>query len=357
MFVHPSKTLAGMQDHGFRYCGNILDPKNVLDLTRAEVYLALELHTDGSLSANGGKKTEYTACTTTSAMTDYYEVAFIRKAFIKNGKFHYRIHWAGWKTKDETDDPATSVAFYGSTFNQFWFSMSPEEIYKRKPVVSLKQGLIKKHLEAESTKASQLCNPGPIPGPPLRLSSLGNDGESTTALELPYPDTMVVDPQVLWLPPDRIGQDVKDPEQLFKIISNALALEGINGHEFYKHLKRDRKDFGQKWFEQQECAICTFETIQTVLTCPTRAVGYCGPCTVRLLLASREEFPAGKLQCPCCRKIGYLISIEWVFAQNEEARDEYKKQYKKERNHMRKARAKEEKLAQQYEIEEGEIVE
>ncbi|KAE9387019.1 hypothetical protein BT96DRAFT_1005522 [Gymnopus androsaceus JB14] len=284
-------------------------------------------------------------------MADVYEVAFIRKAFIKNGKFHYRIHWAGWKTQDETDEPATSVALYGTLFNKFWFSFIPEEIYKTKRSVSLKQELIKKHLEAESTrlKDSQLYNPGPIgPPPPNGLSTAGTDVESTS-LEPPYPDAMVVDPQVLWLPPDRIGQPVDDPELLFKIVVNALASEGIKGYEFYQHLKRDRKDFGQKWFEQQECTICTFETIQTVLTCPTRAVGYCGPCTVRLLLASREEFPAGKLQCPCCRQIGYLISKEWVFAQNEKARDEYKKQYKKEKNWMRKAKAKEEKLAREYE--------
>lgn len=100
------------------------------------------------------------------------------------------------------------------------------------------------------------------------------------------------------------------------------------------------------------------------MTCPSRAVGYCGPCTVRLLISSREKYPAGKLQCkcpkslisyfqwtsnvgPCCRQIGYLISKEWIFVQNEEARDAYKKQYKKEKNKKRKARAKEEKLTQQ----------
>ncbi|KAE9401262.1 hypothetical protein BT96DRAFT_938105 [Gymnopus androsaceus JB14] len=162
-----------MQDRGFKCCENILEPKNVLDPTWAEVYLALELHTDGverkwcintsfadghvmllhhlvnngavnppkdfqcnpivqvrpvsRLHTYGSLDTSWAKEETTSAMTDYYEVAFIRKAFIKNGKF-----WAGWKTKDETDEPATSVAFYGSTFNQFWFSMSPEEIYKRK---------------------------------------------------------------------------------------------------------------------------------------------------------------------------------------------------------------------------------
>lgn len=62
---------------------------------------------------------------------------------------------------------------------------------------------------------------------------------------------------------------------------------------------------------------------------------------------------------PCCRQIGYLISKEWIFAQNEEARDDYKKQYKKEKNRLRKARAKEEKLVRQHEegeIEGGEIV-
>ncbi|KAE9388718.1 hypothetical protein BT96DRAFT_1003934 [Gymnopus androsaceus JB14] len=287
-------------------------------------------------------------------MADYYEVAFIRKAFMKNGKLHYRIHWAGWKTKDETDEPATSVASLGESFNQFWFSISPEEIYKTKPLVSLKQELIKNI--AESTRVSQQCNPGPISVPPLRLSSAGTNGGSTPS-EPTYPDTMAVDPQVLWLPPDRIGQAVDDPELLFKIVVNALALEGINGYEFYQHLKKDRKEFGQKWFKQQECVICTFETIQTVLTCPTRAVGYCGSCTVRLLLASREKFPNWAIAIcigPCCRQTGYLISIEWVFAQNEEARDKYKKQYKKEKNRMRKARAKEDKLVKQYE--EGEIV-
>ncbi|KAE9398431.1 hypothetical protein BT96DRAFT_940202 [Gymnopus androsaceus JB14] len=55
--------LTRMQDRGFKCCENILEPKNILDPTWAEVYLALELHTDGSSSANGGKKTEYTACT------------------------------------------------------------------------------------------------------------------------------------------------------------------------------------------------------------------------------------------------------------------------------------------------------
>lgn len=59
-------------------------------------------------------------------------------------------------------------------------------------------------------------NPGPISLPPSNLSSSGTDGEST-ALEAPYPDTMMVDPQVLWLPPDRVGLAVDDPEQLFKV--------------------------------------------------------------------------------------------------------------------------------------------
>lgn len=50
-----------------------------------------------------------------------------------------------------------------------------------------------------------------------------------------------------------------------------------------------------------------------------------------------------------------MIAKEWVFAQNEEARDKYKKQYKKEKNQKRKARAREERLGPQYA--EGEIVE
>ena len=95
----------------------------------------------------------------------------------------------------------------------------------------------------------------------------------------------------MWLPPDRIGQAANDPEQLFKvgliflfgvyiyyisqIVVNALASEGINGYEFYQHLKKDRKEvsktrsqdknqfrfyfffwqFGQKWFKEQECVV------------------------------------------------------------------------------------------------------
>jgi len=65
-----------------------------------KVYPALKSHTYGSSSADGGKRKpltifdrrskvigplpEFTSTSTT--MTDYYEVAFIRKAFMKNGK-------------------------------------------------------------------------------------------------------------------------------------------------------------------------------------------------------------------------------------------------------------------------------
>ncbi|KAE9382599.1 hypothetical protein BT96DRAFT_952064, partial [Gymnopus androsaceus JB14] len=133
------------------------------------------------------------------------------------------------------------------------------------------------------------------------------------------------------------------------IVVNALEREGINGYKFYQHLKKDRKDFGQKWFKEQECVICTSGSIQTVLTCPTRAVGYCGPCSIQLLLASRKEFSTGQLQCPCCRQPGYLIATEWIFVQDEEARDRHKAEYQKQRRQQRKIRIKEQKSVQQYE--------
>lgn len=64
---------------------------------------------------------------------------------------------------------------------------------------------------------SEQYNPGPITLPLIDLSSLDTVNEGPTALEIPYPETMVVDPQVLWLPPARIGQAVDDPEHLFKV--------------------------------------------------------------------------------------------------------------------------------------------
>ncbi|KAE9387953.1 hypothetical protein BT96DRAFT_947966 [Gymnopus androsaceus JB14] len=134
------------------------------------------------------------------------------------------IKWAGWQTKDETNEPATSVASYGASFNKFWFSMSPEEIYGIKSSVSLKKDIVKEH-----------C---PLPALLFRLLCSDTDGEST-ALEPPCPDTIMVDPQVLWLPPNQIGQDIDDQEQLFKIVVNALASGGINGYEFYQYLKKD----------------------------------------------------------------------------------------------------------------------
>ena len=52
--------------------------------------------------------------------------------------------WAGWGTKDETNEPATSVASYGESFNRFWLNMSHEEIYGTKSSVSLKKAIVTK---------------------------------------------------------------------------------------------------------------------------------------------------------------------------------------------------------------------
>ncbi|KAE9388338.1 hypothetical protein BT96DRAFT_1004304 [Gymnopus androsaceus JB14] len=292
-------------------------------------------------------------------MGDVYEVAFIREASVKDGQLHYCVHWAGCTAEDEMDEPATSCMAHGESLNVFWLSFSPEEIFKalKEGSVSLKPELTSTvKADARKHKATQNYNPGPLP--PLRPSS-GTEGEP---IELQYSNSiLIVDPKLLWLPPDRLGQPVNNPKLLFDIVVNALESEGIRGHEFYQHLKKDRKEFGQKWFEKQCCVICMSGDIETVLTCPTRAVGYCGPCTVQLLKASRQSFPSGPLTCPCCRQKGYLISKEWVFAQNEEARHEYKKQYKTQKNRKQKGRAKEVKLARRQQedgdIEEGEILE
>jgi len=141
----------------------------------------------------------------------------------------------------------------------------------------------------ELTPNFEQCNPGPISVPPLRLSSAGTNGGSTPS-EPTYPDTMAVDPQVLWLPPDRIGQAVDDPELLFKvglsliffglyivytipqIVVNALALEGINGYEFYQHLKKDRKEVSN--IKTKTNCISIF--LLVVRTKMVQAAGVCG---------------------------------------------------------------------------------
>ncbi|KAE9390683.1 hypothetical protein BT96DRAFT_945953 [Gymnopus androsaceus JB14] len=108
----------------------------------------------------------------------------------------------------------------------------------------------------------------------------------------------------------------------FSIVVNVLASGGINGYKFYQHLNKDQKE------------ICKSETIQTVLTCPTRAW-------------PQENFSHWIIAIcigPCCRQTGYLIATEWVFIQDKEARDKHKKEYQKERNWMTKAKAKEQKL-------------
>ncbi|KAE9382980.1 hypothetical protein BT96DRAFT_951726 [Gymnopus androsaceus JB14] len=280
---------------------------------------------------------ESTSTSSLTMMGEFYEVGFIRSAIRVDEKL-----WAGWKVKDETNEPATSIAFHGEAFNRFWYSFKPEEIYKTiKHSVTLKKELVKKYLKDESKqlRASKQFNPGPIQElPPSNLSS---DGQSTL-LEIPYPDTMVVDPQVLWLPPDRIGQATDDPKVLYKIVVNALESRGINGYQFYLHLKRDRKEYGQKWFEQQQCA-------------SSRLLWPMFSPALENVKGNLTKWYIKISVGPCCRQIGYLISKEWVFAQNEEARNKHKKQYRMERNQARKDKAKVEKMAAQDEIEEATV--
>lgn len=57
---------------------------------------------------------------------------------------------------------------------------------------------------------------------------------------------------------------------------------------------------------------------------------------------------------PCCRQNGFLVAIEWLFTQDEEARDQYKKEYQKKRKLERKAKKAQEGGAVR-EYEEGEI--
>lgn len=52
---------------------------------------------------------------------------------------------------------------------------------------------------------------------PLPLMNPSPSDTEEGPAEPPYPETIVVDPQVLWLPPSRIGQDVDNPEQLFRV--------------------------------------------------------------------------------------------------------------------------------------------
>ncbi|KAF9059943.1 hypothetical protein BDP27DRAFT_1370990 [Rhodocollybia butyracea] len=145
-------------------------------------------------------------------------------------------------------------------------------------------------------------------------------------------DNSAVEPWMLWLPPDRLGYNLYDTQLNYQVACKALEMGGVNGVEFYRHLKKDKKE------------ICYAASGKALMTCGCRSVAYCKDCVPQLLKAALET---GKLSCPLCRRNTYFLAIEWLFEPDPEHHREEMRKNKRARNtenrRRRRARKAEEK--------------
>ncbi|KAJ3991157.1 hypothetical protein F5050DRAFT_1872801 [Lentinula boryana] len=78
----------------------------------------------------------------------------------------------------------------------------------------------------------EVRNPGPVPPLPYSLILAPDDGRdkiANTVVEIDgpvYPEVATVDPRLLWLPPGRLGLDLRDRETLYQVACNAFAAAG-----------------------------------------------------------------------------------------------------------------------------------
>ncbi|KIK53055.1 hypothetical protein GYMLUDRAFT_250644 [Collybiopsis luxurians FD-317 M1] len=127
--------------------------------------------------------------------------------------------------------------------------METEQTFKpleEETVFRAKKKYIAPKLKESKQVAQQQQNPGPVQPLPYKVIELppevASEPSNTSASEPPYPDIVVTDPQVLWLPPDRVGLDPNDRTLLYQTICNTLGSVGVDGNQFYKALKKDRRE-------------------------------------------------------------------------------------------------------------------
>ncbi|KAF9065491.1 hypothetical protein BDP27DRAFT_1424802 [Rhodocollybia butyracea] len=199
---------------------------------------------------------------------DQYEVGFIRKTVkYADGRRVYQVHWKGWRTADETYEDATSLAQAGNSVTEFWVALTPKQIFggQGPSEVEAKKMFIKSKLKEDRKSRNQVPDPGPSDPLPYMISSPPSLSPITPVADAPdanpiqdgpvFSEVIIVDPQVLWLPPDRIGLDLNDHQTLYKAVCNSLGSVRLQGHDFFLHLKKDRKDFAQDWYLTERCIV------------------------------------------------------------------------------------------------------
>ncbi|KIK50639.1 hypothetical protein GYMLUDRAFT_252785 [Collybiopsis luxurians FD-317 M1] len=160
----------------------------------------------------------------------------------ENG-YTYQIHWKGWICKeDATSEEATSLVQAGDALTGFWLTMETEQTFK-----PLEEETVfwakKKYIAPKLKESKQVAVIQPLPYKVIELPpEVASEPGNTSASEPPYPDVVVADPQMLWLPPDRVGLDPNDRTLLYQTICNTLGSVGVDGNQFYKALKKDRRE-------------------------------------------------------------------------------------------------------------------
>ncbi|KAF5374400.1 hypothetical protein D9757_011840 [Collybiopsis confluens] len=262
---------------------------------------------------------------------EYYEVGFVRCAQLDDkNNWQYQIHWLGWDDDNETLEPGRSVAAAGQALTDFWISLGADIIFSdhaANEVLAGSEKFMKKQIGECTAKEKALpLNPGPASIVPHVSGSIvpgTATSEIAPEIEIPFPEKPVADPRILWLPPDRIGLQADGREDNFQMACNALASIGLDGREFYIHVKKDRKELSETWYNEEECIICQINTgVQTIPTCKCRAKGFCRTCTVALLeqARSKDQHLQNGIACPICRKNVFLVAREWLYVHDSAAR-------------------------------------
>ncbi|KAG7090746.1 hypothetical protein E1B28_009836 [Marasmius oreades] len=154
----------------------------------------------------------------------------------------------------------------------------------------------------------------------------------TDTLELDGGQTCLIpDPKLLWTNPECLGLKGLTANDRYQIVCRSLESKKIDASQIlYKKVRKDtREDSG--WLDNWKagCVICADpeKPLSGLLACRCRFKAYCLEC-LRSLEESHEagnDLREGRISCPTCRDLVYIISSSWVMLTQEEKAARLKK--------------------------------
>ncbi|KAF9061772.1 hypothetical protein BDP27DRAFT_1428624 [Rhodocollybia butyracea] len=236
-------------------------------------------------------------------------------------------------------EPPTESLRTSGAITHFWLNADTDDIYylhEASECIKAKKEWA--DIQIAKSKAYKHRNPrGKSKRPridPIPESILTSFPVASTSLVI---DDSAVEPWMLWLPPDRLGYNLYDTQLNYQVACKALEMGGVNGVEFYKHLKKDKKEHGDDWIYKQDCAASTISITDpsTDQKCSVLQ-GLCTP-------TFKGRFGNWEIEL----RNTYFLAIEWLFEPDPEHHREEMRKNKRARNtenrRRRRARKAEEK--------------